>query len=792
MIIHYFKMALRSLMRYKIQNIISMAGLVLSLTCVFILVRYIHQEYTANHFIPDWERTYFTTVVINNKQQISDSYDINKDSNYRNPLDDASVESFTRFVMIEDYAVKVTDESVPVSILAVDSVFFDFFPYPCLKGNALISPNEALITEDFSRKLFGDANPIGKTMQVLSGKIVTVAGVLGEPSTKSSLKFDVILSKELEDWSRVQVEVVRLHRKEDVEALNRKNSTPMQLISFGKESVYYKLESLDDIYFNKNIEIYFNNFIRGNQDVIYLHIIISFLILLVGLFNYINLYTAVVQKRSRELCVKKIFGAGRFQVFSQLYVENVIFNAITLFFVWLIVEITRNVVSYEFGIPVLSDGYFDILISGLVLLILPLVVLIYPYFRLLYNVPVRTLKIVSGKNEKLVSRFIFLFMQYVITFGLTVAAIYFSIQLKYLYNTDVGYNTENIIRCKFMRETHTSRGNFDKVDEIKSNYSVLEKKISESPLFNGMAYGDSPYNIDYDVNFTDSRGKTVKSLFFYCSKEYMDFFGFNIIDGRGWNSDDSFTQYKMIVNKAFLDAFELKDWRGESFQPDRRLWWAVGESSEKLPYEIVGVMDDFRTGHLSGPNMPMIFVFEENSPTFDVFFSIVDGKEKEAIALLQKLYNDIFDKGELEYSFLEDDIKKLHENDRKLMLIVITFAMIAVCISCLGLFGLSLYDIRQRYREIGLRKIHGAGISDIYRLIMRKYILVMLIAYVVGTLASYVIINRYMESVVHKAPLSGWIFIVSGVLVFVVVAATLYWQTSRAARINPADVIRSE
>ena len=118
--------------------------------------------------------------------------------------------------------------------------------------------------------------------------------------------------------------------------------------------------------------------------------------------------------------------------------------------------------------------------------------------------------------------------------------------------------------------------------------------------------------------------------------------------------------------------------------------------------------------------------------------------------------------------------------------------MIAVCISCLGLFGLSLYDIRQRYREIGLRKIHGAGISDIYRLIMRKYILVMLIAYVVGILASYVIINRYMESVVHKAPLSGWIFIVSGVLVFVIVAATLYWQTSRAARINPADVIRSE
>lgn len=792
MIIHYLKMTLRNLMRYKTQNIISMVGLVLSLTCVFILVRYIHQEYTANHFIPNWERTYFTTIVLHNKQQISNSHDYNNDPHYRNPLDDASVESFTRFIIIDDYSIKVNEEVTPVNILAVDSIFFDFFPYPCLQGHTISSPNEVLITENISRKLFGNENPIGKTMQILSGKIVTVAGVLGEPSTKSSLNFDVVLSNDLDNWSGIPVEVVRLYRKEDVAVLNKKNAVPMQLSQYGKEFVYYKLEPVDDIYFNKNINIYFKNFIRGNKDTIYLHTIISLLILLVGLFNYINLYTIAIQKRIRELSIKKIFGAGRFQVFSQLYIENVIFNAIALFFVWMIVEITLNLVSHEYGIPVRSDKYFDLLISGVVLLILPFVILIYPYFRLMYNVPVRTLKIISATGEKLTSRFIFLFMQYVITFSLIIAAIYFSIQLKYLYNIDVGYNTENIIRCKFMRDTHTDESYFDRVDEIKSNYSALEKKISESPLFNGIAYGDSPYNINNDVNFTDSRGKTVKSLFFYCSKEYMDFFGFDIIDGRGWNSDDSFTQYKMIVNKAFLNAFELKEWRGESFQPDRRLWWALGESHDKLPYEIVGVMEDFKTGHLSGPNIPMIFIFDSKHPTFDVYLSIVDGKEKEATVYLQKLYNDIFDKGELEYSFLKDDIKRLHENDRKLMVIVITFAIIAVCISCLGLLGVSLYDIRQKYREIGLRKIHGAGISDIYKLIMKKYVLVILLAYIVGASISYIGINSYMESVVHKAMLSCWMFIISGILVFVIVVITIYRQTNKAAHINPANVIKTE
>ena len=126
------------------------------------------------------------------------------------------------------------------------------------------------------------------------------------------------------------------------------------------------------------------------------------------------------------------------------------------------------------------------------------------------------------------------------------------------------------------------------------------------------------------------------------------------------------------------------------------------------------------------------------------------------------------------------------------MLVIITFALIAVGISCLGLFGLSLYDIRQRYREIGLRKVHGAQVGDIYRLLIKKYVYVLLLAYLVGSTVAYLSIERYMETFVHRASLSLWIFLVAGALVALVALLTLYEQVRRASRINPADVIKRE
>lgn len=792
-------LSLRTIFRFKTYTGINVAGLALSLACVFILVRYIHQEMTVNHFVPELDRTFLTAEVKEDGSvRLSSSWNPNKDVEFRSPLDDPSVERYSRFILLGEDFIETGGSRYNLNSLVVDTSFFQLIPYPCLEGTMRLAPNDALITHTFAKRIFGKESPIGKEFTTSTGKLVRVVGVVGQPSTKSSFQFDMVFSTELTDWSRVPYEVVRLYRPEDVVALNKKNAKPMKLSYTMDEEIFYRMYPLRELYLNQEVQIYVKTFLRGNTDVLKLLALVSGLILLVGLFNYVNLYTVVMQKRGKELGIKQIFGASKKQIFGQLYVENMCLNGIALLVVWLIVEVTRQVVATKYGIPVQSDSGFDWLLSGSVLFVLPFLTALYPFWKYTHAVPVRSLHSVFVGGKSLASRFVFLFFQYIITFCLVVAAIYLSRQLYFLLHTDVGYQAENVIQCRIWRENPSlysmSIEEHDKeMAKAKSTCALIEKRLQESPLLTGFVYGEPPYQLSGPLHFKAENGEETDAFYLYTDKKYMELFGFRVTDGRTWNDGDELVQYKVIANRAFLHALHIKDWRTEKVTPNRRLWW---NSFERLntpqPHEIVGVMEDFRSGHLSGGNQPIVFVFNEGDPRDALYISFVPGKQKEAIAYLKQVYAEAIGSGEFEYSLVTDEIAKLHAEDRKVMLVIITFALIAVGISCLGLFGLSLYDIRQRYREIGLRKVHGAQVGDIYRLLIKKYVYVLLLAYLVGSTVAYLSIERYMETFVHRAPLSLWIFLVAGALVALVALLTLYEQVRRASRINPADVIKRE
>ena len=792
-------LSLRTIFRFKTYTGINVVGLALSLACVFILVRYIHQEMTVNHFVPELDRTFLTAEVKEDGSvRLSSSWNPNKDVEFRSPLDDPSVERYSRFILLGEDFIETGGSRYNLNSLVVDTSFFQLIPYPCLEGTMRLAPNDALITHTFAKRIFGKESPIGKEFTTSTGKLVRVVGVVGQPSTKSSFQFDMVFSTELTDWSRVPYEVVRLYRPEDVVALNKKNAKPMKLSYTMDEEIFYRMYPLRELYLNQEVQIYVKTFLRGNTDVLKLLALVSGLILLVGLFNYVNLYTVVMQKRGKELGIKQIFGASKKQIFGQLYVENMCLNGIALLVVWLIVEVTRQVVATKYGIPVQSDSGFDWLLSGSVLFVLPFLTALYPFWKYTHAVPVRSLHSVFVGGKSLASRFVFLFFQYIITFCLVVAAIYLSRQLYFLLHTDVGYQAENVIQCRIWRENPSlysmSIEEHDKeMAKAKSTCALIEKRLQESPLLTGFVYGEPPYQLSGPLHFKAENGEETDAFYLYTDKKYMELFGFRVTEGRTWNDGDELVQYKVIANRAFLHALHIKDWRTEKVTPNRRLWW---NSFERLntpqPHEIVGVMEDFRSGHLSGGNQPIVFVFNEGDPRDALYISFVPGKQKEAIAYLKQVYAEAIGSGEFEYSLVTDEIAKLHAEDRKVMLVIITFALIAVGISCLGLFGLSLYDIRQRYREIGLRKVHGAQVGDIYRLLIKKYVYVLLLAYLVGSTVAYLSIERYMETFVHRAPLSFWIFLVAGALVALVALLTLYEQVRRASRINPADVIKRE
>lgn len=798
-------LSIRMLLRFKTYTVINLVGLVFSVACALIITRYIHQERTVDHFCPQLDRTFLMTVVNEENQiRLCGSKDRNNDPNYRNPLDDPRVEKVSRFLFFDETHITQNNRQFMVRSIVSDSLFLEILPHPIISGSGVLrTPSDAIITRALSERLFGNEDPLGKTFTSSTGNILTVTGVIDAPQTKSSIQFDLIEPiTQNRSWSRIDQELVQLYRTEDIYGLNQKNTTPMRLRCFMEHPMFYQLTPFKGLYFNQNIDLSTGGtcLLRGNEKSLTILTIVAALLLLIGIFNYMNLHTVVMLKRAREFGIKKVYGAGSRQIFMQLYLENFCLGVIALFFIWLFVETTRTAVDHWFNIPVVADLRFDLLISALLLFGMPLITTVFPFLRYNYAPPATSLRSIGTGGHSTVSRKLFLFVQYTITIGLVVTAIYFSRQLYGMLNHDLGYKSKDIIQCSLIHQPSTwdikSDAEFEAQREKgKQDLALIQRKMNESPLFSHWAYGYPPVSSGdpQTISFNSSvNGKSEEMIIMYVDQKYLELFGFKLTEGRLWkDGKDQFEQYKLIMNEAARKVFGFKNVQSGTLQPKERLWWTYNGGSDNPPYEVVGIVENFKTGHLSRPDAPFAFLYARSEGE-SILASIVPGKRREAIDFLAKLYQEINGEGEFSYTFVEDIITDIYKEDRRTTRIYITFAIIAICISCLGLFGLSLYDIRQRYREIALRKVNGAAPRDIYKVLLRKYIYILGIAFVAGSTISYVGIEKYMESYSFRVPLSPWIFLTAGGITTIISLCTLWGQIHRAVKIDPAKIMKNE
>ncbi|MDR0976425.1 MAG: ABC transporter permease [Prevotellaceae bacterium] len=773
--------------RFRTYTLINLVGLIFSVACAMIIARYVHQERTVDHYVPELDRTFLSTYVIgDDPPMIYGTQDDN--SAHVNVFDDPCVELVARFRILSDDDVVSDNHRFKARIIIGDSLFLQMLPHPLLAGtDRIVAPQDAVITRDMAVRMFGGNDPIGKKLTIPTGDVVTVVGVVDKAATKSSLLFDVVVSNALQTrWSTRALNLVRLRRAEDVTALNLKNRKPLEEKDWDGRTSYFQLTPLKEFYMNAAFayEYYKGVIQHGNARSLTILTIVAALLLVVGLFNYINLNTVMMLRRKREFDIKKVFGAKGRQLFVQLYAENLSLTAVAMLFVWSFVELTRGIVRQWFDITVAGNARFDLLASLSLLLLLPLVVSLFPYFR--------------GRTK--VSRTLFLFLQYLISVSLVITAIYFARQLHYVLNYDLGYRTKDIIQCTLFNYSVTYGSTREEMMALQQAYTdksrIAEQRLNASPLFTEWSSTGLPLHPEQlEVNATASNGRETTLHHFHGDRHYMDMLGFQLKEGRLWDDEkDSFGSLNMIVNETALKALHINDIDSVTLTMDESLFLMVrdGEIVEgKGPYRIVGVVKDFKVGSLSQAVVPVGFYYGGRGSSY-IVAAIAPGKRREAIAFLDSLYHELNGSGDFTYTFAEDDVAALYQDDRRASRIYIAFAGIAVCISCLGLFGLSLYDIRQRYREVALRKINGATSRDIFTLLLRKYLYVFAAAFVVASAVSTVVIVRYMQTFYHHAPLSWWIFVAAAALTALVSLGTLGWQISRAMRINPADVMKRE
>lgn len=785
------KYSWRFLMRSKSYTIINLLGLACSLACSIILMRYIHRELTVDTHCIDREHVYAICTNTEGNRGLSGLKQYNYDTI---SIDNRFVEAMTTYIPLEkDYVISGTNR-IPARCLVTDSVFFQLFHYPIVQGKlSLTTPQSALLTEKYARKIFGNENPIGKILRYSNGKDITIEGIVGEPECKTTINFDIILSSKLsQHWERMNTELYRFLPGTDINAINKTGSVPRYINDpeYDTRTHTFSLISVKDIYWDGSLtDREPAMFLSGNRSHLIILSGVCLLLLLTGILNFINLYLVALLRRGKEYGLKKVFGVCGRTLFANIWIENTLLVLSALLVSWLIIEIMSAPTEYLFDTHFSYTG-FDGWLSASILLLLPVITSIYPYIKYNYTSPILSIRSIGAQSHSKHFRMFFLGAQYIITFLLVVLSLYFNRQLGMLLSTEPGFRTKNIMNVNLVYESKDfSSYTYESMQQRRQRVMQLDNELNACPFIE--LYEPSYENIltpTFGTNYLNNKGEKVFLNIHYATPAFFKLYDIKVIEGEipDINKEDRRTVF--VVNKAALKALGYTSINGVGVIEENQKKANANASLQP----IVAVVEDYFEGHLTSGIKPTIYPVGARFSGDLYQIAYTPGKKKEVIDFLRNLEYKLYGSEDFEYTFLEDDIKAMYTQDRQTATIYSIFASIAIIISSLGLLGISLFDIRQRYREIAIRKVNGASAKDLYRLLFRKYITVLIIAFVIAIPLACYLINTYTQDFAVRAPVSIDIFIISLLLVIIISLGTLAYQIQKAAHINPTKIMKTE
>ena len=785
------KYSWRFLMRSKSYTIINLLGLACSLACSIILMRYIHRELTVDTHCIDREHVYAICTNTEGNRGLSGLKQYNYDTI---SIDNRFVEAMTTYIPLEkDYVISGTNR-IPARCLVTDSVFFQLFHYPIVQGKlSLTTPQSALLTEKYARKIFGNENPIGKVLRYSNGKDITVEGIVGEPECKTTINFDIILSSKLsQHWERMNTELYRFLPGTDINAINKTGSVPRYINDpeYDTRTHTFSLISVKDIYWDGSLtDREPAMFLSGNRSHLIILSGVCLLLLLTGILNFINLYLVALLRRGKEYGLKKVFGVCGRTLFANIWIENTLLVLSALLVSWLIIEIMSAPTEYLFDTH-FSYTAFDGWLSASILLLLPVITSIYPYIKYNYTSPILSIRSIGAQSHSKHFRMFFLGAQYIITFLLVVLSLYFNRQLGMLLSTEPGFRTKNIMNVNLVYESKDfSSYTYESMQQRRQRVMQLDNELNACPFIE--LYEPSYENIltpTFGTNYLNNKGEKVFLNIHYATPAFFKLYDIKVIEGEipDINKEDRRTVF--VVNKAALKALGYTSINGVGVIEENQKKANANASLQP----IVAVVEDYFEGHLTSGIKPTIYPVGARFSGDLYQIAYTPGKKKEVIDFLRNLEYKVYGSEDFEYTFLEDDIKAMYTQDRQTATIYSIFAGMAIIISSLGLLGISLFDIRQRYREIAIRKVNGASAKDLYRLLFRKYITVLIIAFVIAIPLACYLINTYTQDFAVRAPVSIDIFIISLLLVIIISLGTLAYQIQKAAHINPTKIMKTE
>lgn len=799
MLLIKIKYAIRFLLRARSYTVINLVGLSLSLACCIILLRYIHRELTVDTHAND-----LSSIIVPLRDIDGSIYPGENPDNKDYSVDEKYIENRCKLIEEENSTIISNEVAYKTNLMAADTTFFHFFNYRAMEGSlSLEQPNNAILTETYAKKLFGNESPVGRNIYY-DGKLLTVTGVIEKPVCKTTFNFDVLVSQKLRPyWGRLNIELIRVNSGFDIQKQNDKsNIYRLQTRNnlSGNMQTRYKYIPWKDFYFESSISKKYDSiFIFGNKEYILVLSGVVVLLFLVGLLNFVNLYSVVMQKRRKVYGVKKVFGLSVGGLFTEMWMENFLLFACAVFFSWCIVEISSGLWEGLFSEKIPVTGFDWYLSLGLFLLV-PLFTAIFFYFRYGYRKPIACMCSVVSDNGTMFSRYLFLFLQYSITLFLMILSLYFQRHFDFLINSSHGYQTDDILVAQLYNHNRIIDYNSittKQLEERRQNIDEVGNKLNECPFIECWMNSSTTVWEGTQTPIINNSDEMFELQAKYVSVDFFDLWGLKIVDGGLPDNIDDVSENVIVLNEYAMKLLGYTSLENASVRSTSALVIYMKNNGEIGEYgvnmtPVSAVVQDYYMGHLTEGIKPMLFVVGAKSAEGEVLIRVKKDREKEVIDYLRKVEKEVYNSEDFSCKWADDIVAEMYQEDKDTAQIYTVFSYIAIVISCLGLLGISLFDIRRRYREIAIRKVNGAKLKDLYILLGKNYMLNLLLAFVVAAPVSWIVIYNYTASFVEKAPVTLGLFVLPLLIVLILSIVTLYYQINKAAHINPAEVMKSE
>ncbi|HVW98586.1 MAG TPA: FtsX-like permease family protein [Mucilaginibacter sp.] len=805
----YLKTAFRFLLKNKTFSFINIFGLATGTLCCLYILLYVQDQYSYDKYHKDVKDIYRVTTTLGLPG------DLHKMSSASPPIGPAmkndfpEVLQYTRVLTTDklgakEHLLRYKEQSFyEKDAVFVDSTFFDIFSYHFVNGtgkNALTEPYSVVLVKSTADKLFGKENPVDKliTIDDSYGKHdFKVTGVVDGSLGKSHLYASMYITmnsggigqyvRNNNEWAgnNFTFTYVKLRPDASAEALDKKfpafldkyAGKKMKAVGMTKN---LHLQNVATIHTTTGFDFDITKSV--DPSFLFILVLIAVLIQVIACINFMNLSTARASKRAKEVGVRKVIGAGKYDLVKQFLGESFFLSfigvVIALPLLWLVLPYLNDITSSDIRLTFFSDYRLWLMLAGLVL-VTGFVAGSYPAF---YLSAFEAIKVIKGNFTSHISaagiRRSLVVFQFVLSIVLITGIIVIYSQLNFIKNKDLGFDKDQKLIFNFYTgDTQSKMGPL--ANDLRQLADVKAVSNADNYLSQFILH-------DHGVFPPGGNMQTaIDAQNIACDKYFVKANGISIIKGRDFMEGDS---GKVLINETLEKRLGLK--------PDNAVGTKLYTQYDQNPMTfvtVVGVMKDFNYNSLHDDVRPFMLIYDKDMGDFaSMTVSVSSNNYQDLLQKMSAIWQKDLPAVPFTYSFMDAEVEKQYATEITLSQIINSFTLVAILISCLGLFGLAAFSAEQRSKEIGIRKVLGASVTGIVRLLSKDFLLLVIISFAIATPIALYGMNKWLQAFAYRITLSWWMFALAGMLALIIALLTVSFQAVKAALMNPVKSLKTE